>query len=215
MDFNYFDLVVAVVILLLGLKGIINGFFKELFGLVGIIGGIFIASRLGDQVGQMLSDKLFHFESQSATAFTGFLLTFVLFWIVMIIVGMLFKKLGSASGLGVVDKFFGFVIGSGKFFLIASVIAYAVYNIEAVKTNLEGPLEGSIAFPLMVETGSYIMHLDTAELGEDVEKGVKSTKEALASTVDKASDTAGDILVDHSKQLVEDVKSHVENNNAH
>jgi len=63
MEFNHFDLVIVSIILLLGLKGIINGFFKELFGLVGIIGGIFIASRVGDEVGLYLSDLIFNFEN--------------------------------------------------------------------------------------------------------------------------------------------------------
>ena len=64
MEFNYFDLIVTIIILFLGLKGVINGFFKEIFGLVGIIGGIFIASRVGDEVGQTLSDLIFNFQSQ-------------------------------------------------------------------------------------------------------------------------------------------------------
>ncbi len=69
MEFNYFDIIVSVVILLLGLKGIINGFFKEVFGLVGIIGGIFLASRIGNRVGEYLSDLIFKFDSSAATNF--------------------------------------------------------------------------------------------------------------------------------------------------
>ncbi len=42
MEFNYFDIIVSVIVLFLGLKGIINGFFKELFGLLGIVAGILI-----------------------------------------------------------------------------------------------------------------------------------------------------------------------------
>ncbi|RLA70784.1 MAG: CvpA family protein [Epsilonproteobacteria bacterium] len=210
MDFNYFDLAAAIIILLLGLKGIINGFFKELFGLVGIVGGIFIASRLGDEVGQKLSDTLFHFESSSAVAFTGFLFTFVLFWIGMIFVGMLFKKLSSASGLGAIDRVFGFIIGSGKFFLIASVIAYALFNINAVRTNLEKPLQDSVVFPVMVEVGGYVMHIDTEKLGEEIDKGVNITKESLHQSVDKTSKAANELVIEHSAQIVEDVKEHIE-----
>ena len=92
MEFNYFDLVVTVIILLLGLKGILNGFFKEVFGLVGIIGGIFIASRLGDDIGQYLSDLIFKFENSAAISFTGFIATLGLFWLLMVAVGYAFKK---------------------------------------------------------------------------------------------------------------------------
>jgi membrane protein required for colicin V production len=208
MDINYFDLAVAAIILLLGLKGIVNGFFKELFGLVGIIGGIFIASRFGDQIGHMLSDKLFHFESKSAAAFTGFLLVLALFWLVMVILGMVFKKLSKESGLGPVDRFFGFIFSSGKFFLIASIIAYAVFNIKSIRSNLKNSLSNSIAFPIMVETGQYIMQIDPEALGEDIGSGVDSAKESLSDSMDKAGEAVHDIAVEHSKEIIEDVKEH-------
>ena len=64
MDIHLFDLVVGVIILLLGLKGILNGFFKELFGLIGIIGGIFVASRIGASIGNLLNDIIFHLNSR-------------------------------------------------------------------------------------------------------------------------------------------------------
>ena len=35
MEVNYFDIIVSIIILFLGLKGIINGFFKEVFGQIG------------------------------------------------------------------------------------------------------------------------------------------------------------------------------------
>ncbi len=208
MDINYFDLVVAAIILLLGLKGIVNGFFKELFGLVGIIGGIFIASRLGDQIGHMLSDKLFHFESKSAAAFTGFLLVLALFWLGMVILGMVFKKLSKESGLGPVDRIFGFIFSSGKFFLIASIIAYAVFNIKSIRSNLKDPLSNSVAFPIMVETGQYIMQIDPEALGDDVGSGVDSVKKSFSDSMDKAGKAAHDIAVEHSKEIIEDVKEH-------
>ena len=76
MDFSIFDLIVGSIILLLGLKGILNGFFKELFGLIGIVGGIFIGSRVAKYVGTFLSDAIFKFDSPAAINFLGFLIGF-------------------------------------------------------------------------------------------------------------------------------------------
>lgn len=166
MDINYFDLVVAIVIMLLGIKGILNGFFKELFGLIGIVGGIFVASRVSESVGGFLNSAIFHFESASAVSFIGFLLTLALFWLSMVAAGHFFKRLGALSGLGAFDRLLGFVFGSGKFFLIAAVIAYAVNNIQAVRNNIKAPMANSILFPILVETGSLIMHIDTDEITE-------------------------------------------------
>ena len=40
-----FDVVVVSLVLILGIKGVISGLIKEIFGLVGLIGGIVVASR--------------------------------------------------------------------------------------------------------------------------------------------------------------------------
>ncbi|MCD8477442.1 MAG: CvpA family protein [Sulfurospirillum sp.] len=38
---SMFDIISLALVLILGIKGIINGFVKEVFGLLGIIGGVF------------------------------------------------------------------------------------------------------------------------------------------------------------------------------
>ena len=201
MELNYFDLIVGVIILLLGLKGILNGFFKELFGLVGIIGGIFIASRFGSDVGQVISDAIFKFDSQAAISFTGFLVTLLVFWVLMIGAGMLFKKLSAASGLGPFDRILGFVFGSGKFFLIASVIVYAVFNINAIRKNLEPAMENSKLFGIMVATGGYIMKLDTEKLAQDVNETVGEQMELTKEVVDKAAGNATKVIEEVKEEL--------------
>ena len=185
MDVNLFDLIVGTIILLLGLKGILNGFFKELFGLIGIIGGIFVASRIGSSIGTLLNDLIFHFESESAVSFTGFLFTLALFWVSMIALGLVFKKLSKLSGLGPVDKIFGFILGSGKFFLIGAVIAFSIYNIKTVRTNLKPMMDSSILFPILVETGSIIMKLDPIDVVDDINTSVEDIKKNAQKSINK------------------------------
>ncbi len=193
MEINYFDIVTSVIILLLGLKGVLNGFFKEVFGLVGIIGGLFIASRVGEDVGTLLNDLIFSFSSPSAINFLGFLTTLAAFWLLMIFLGLMFKKLSALSGLGPIDKILGFVFGASKFFLIAAVIAHAAYSIQAVKTTLESSLKTSILFPIMVESGAYIMKIDPVNMSSDInatlEKG-KQTFEAKSKEIMQESTDA-------------------------
>ncbi|NPA65709.1 MAG: CvpA family protein [Epsilonproteobacteria bacterium] len=183
MDINYFDLVIGGIILLLGLKGVINGFFKELFGLIGIVGGVFVASRVAEDVGTYLSDLIFHFQNQSAVTFTGFLVTLAVFWAIMVAIGLIFKKLSSASGLGMVDRLFGFVLGASKFFLIIAMIAYALNNIEVIRKNLEKPMQNSILFPILVQTGSYIMHMEDAPELKELKKSHQELQEKVSKTI--------------------------------
>lgn len=202
MEINYFDLGIAIVVLLLGLKGIINGLFRELFGLIGIIGGIFIASRIGGVIGQAVSDSLFHFDSDAAIDLTGFLVTLALFWIIMIVLGMLFKKMSALSGLGVFDRLLGFVFGSGKFFLIASVIVYALFNIKTIRENLEPSMEGSILYPVMIKTGSHIMHLDP----EDMDSPLGKAKAGLDDATDEITKAAKETMQGDATETIRNVK---------
>ncbi|MDQ7043148.1 MAG: CvpA family protein [Sulfurimonas sp.] len=199
MEINYFDIVAAVIILLLGLKGIINGFFKELFGLIGIIGGLFIASRVGDDIGEYLNNLIFNFSSSSAVSFLGFLTTLALFWLLMILIGYTFKKLSSLSGLGPVDRILGFVFGASKFFLIAAVIAHAAYNIKAVKSTLDSVMETSILFPIMVETGAFIMKIDPVGLSEDINATIEQGSQAIKEKTDTLVD-------DTTKEEIQKIK---------
>lgn len=206
MEFSYFDLVAVSIILLLGLKGILNGFFKELFGLVGIIGGIFIASRVGDEVGQYLSDLIFKFENSAATSFTGFIATLAIFWLLMIAVGYAFKKLSHMSGLGIYDKILGFIFGASKFFLIAAVIAHAAYNIKAVKSTIDSAFENSVVFPILVATGSVIMKLDAVGISDDINATIDKGSEAIKSNADL-------IITKTAKETVEEIKEELKESN--
>lgn len=203
MEFNYFDLVASIIILFLGLKGILNGFFKEVFGLIGIVGGIFVASRAGDEVGQYISDLIFKFESSAAISFAGFLTTLAIFWLFMILIGTIFKKLTMMSGLGPVDKILGFIFGASKFFLIAAVIAHATYNIKAVKSSVDEYMSNSILFPILVETGSYIMKLDPVEMSDEINGTLGIDTDNMQNKIEEAIDNSTKDIVENTKKELE------------
>ena len=204
MEINYFDLVAAIIILLLGLKGIINGFFKEVFGLVGIIGGIFVASRIGDNVGEELNNLIFNFSSPAAVSFLGFLTTLALFWLLMVLIGFIFKKLSAMSGLGPIDKVLGFVFGASKFFLIAAVIAHAAYSIKAVKSTIDSSMGSSVLFPIMVETGAFIMKMDPVGMSEDINNTIDAGTEALKEKTEAFVEESTEEKIEEIKQKLQE-----------
>ena len=212
MDFSIFDLIMGSIVLLLGLKGIFNGFFKELFGLLGIVGGIFIGSRIANDVGSFLSNAIFKFDSPAAINFLGFLVSLAAFWGAMLGIGILFKKFSNLSGLGFMDKLLGFIFGSGKFFFIASVIVFAIYNFKAVRDNFN--MEGSIMFPALVETGRFIMQIDGSEVVDDInnsiDKGVKSAKGVLE---DEAAKKILEAATQDKNAIIEVVNKKLEESN--
>lgn len=212
MEFSYFDIVLSVVVLFLGLKGVLNGFFKELFGFIGIIGGIFVASRVGGNVGKFINDLVLKFENDAAISFTGFLVTLLLFWLFMIGVGITFKKLSSLSGFGIFDKILGFIFSAGKFFLIAAVIAYATYSIKAMKENLDSMMKNSALFPVLVKTGSAIMKLDPINISDDTNETInKSSKIIEDDNVKDLQNSALKIVENTKKKISETAEQNLSN----
>lgn len=203
MEYSYFDIIVSVIILFLGLKGIINGFFKELFGLLGIIGGIFVASRVGGDVGQYLSDMIFKFDSNAAITFTGFLVTLAVFWLFMVLIGVIFKKLSSITGLGIFDRILGFIFGASKFFLIAAVIAYATYNIKAMRSTIDSTMKNSFMFPILVKTGDVIMQIDPVNINDDINSTIENSKKIVQDKIDEVVQSETLKIVNETKKKLE------------
>ena len=115
MDFiTIFDLGVIALVLILGIKGVINGLIKEVFGLVGLIGGIVVASRFAKEAGELVSEKIYKLDGDSVLFFIGFLVLLIGFWLACLAIGMFLSKLVGLSGLGFLDKIGGFIIGSAK-----------------------------------------------------------------------------------------------------
>jgi membrane protein required for colicin V production len=209
MDLNYFDIIASSIILLLGLKGILNGFFKEVFGLLGIVGGIFIASRFGPDVGEYLNSLVFNFDNKGAIGFTGFLATLAVFWLLMIMAGAIFKKLSSMSGLGVFDRILGFLFGASKFFLIAAVIAHAIYNIQSLRPTVDSVMKNSHLFPILTAAGSVIMKIDPVSISEDINKTVDGATKAIE---EKTQTLVDEKAQEVKEQVSEQIKEQFEAN---
>jgi membrane protein required for colicin V production len=168
MDFNYFDVTISAIVLILGIKGFMQGFIKELFGLLGLVGGVYFASRLSDKAATYIDTNFLHLENASLLKLIGFLAILIIIWFSATILGTIFSKLTSESGLGFLNRLFGFIAGGGKYFLIFALIVTALSNVTLVKDNLEKYINDSVLYPYLKETGSYLINLDTSDLGLSV-----------------------------------------------
>ncbi|MFA7084555.1 MAG: CvpA family protein [Arcobacteraceae bacterium] len=181
-DISVFDIVVIVITLLLGLKGLFRGFIKEVFGLIGIVGGIFIASRLATTVGEMIAPVL-ALENTSSIQLMGFIVGLIAFWIVAYVLGLIISKIFALSGLGLFDKLFGFIFGAFKVFLIFSIIIYALSQIQTIKEKLDSSIGNTITYPILVAGGAYIIKLDqqvsSSEVIKNVDKAVEKSKQSV------------------------------------
>ena len=178
-DFNYFDITIGAIVLILGIKGFMNGFIKEVFGLAGLVGGVYFGSRFADTAAKFINDEFLQMENTALLKLLGFLAVLIVIWVSATIVGSIFSKLTSASGLGFLNRLFGFIVGGGKYFLIFALIVTALSNVTLVQDNLEKYVKDSVLYPYLKEAGSTMINLDPKTLG--LEKS--STTEVLKDVV--------------------------------
>lgn len=163
------DLVSLSLILFLGIKGILRGFVKEVFGLIGIIGGIFIASRYAQIAGEYADANFLNLQNKASVYLIGFIAVLLLFWIAATFIGMMLGKLVNSSGLGIIDKILGFIVGGAKIFLIFSVIIYVLSNIAIFKESINNIFEGSMMYPIFKDVGAKIVQIDPTQLAPAAE----------------------------------------------
>ena len=209
MDFNYFDITIGAIVLILGIKGFMNGFIKEVFGLVGLVGGVYFASRLSATAATFIDNNFLHMENTALLKLLGFLAILIIIWLSATILGAIFSKLTSASGLGFMNRLLGFIAGGGKYFLIFALIVTALSNVALVKDNLEKHVQGSILYPYLTKLGSTIINLDPSSLGlkktstTEVLKEVvnlNDTNHTVPTIKDKNNSTKNTFELNQSKQ---------------
>lgn len=215
-DFAIFDLIILAVTLILGLKGLFRGLIKEVFGIMGIIGAIFVASRISKEIGDLIAPILV-LENEATIKLIGFVVALVGVWLVVYSAGIIVSKIFSASGLGVVDRIFGFIFGAAKIFLIFSVIAYALYQVQSFKKVIDEKFANSIVMPHLISVGSYIIKLDTSTITDSIDKAVDSAKdssilkettdsvkEGVQSTVDTVKDAVEEEVVQKVEEKIQE-----------
>ena len=157
---NYFDAIIGGLILILAFKGFLNGFIKEFFGLLGIIGGVYIASRLTDDISVFIYDNFLKIDNGATLKLIAFVSVLSIIWISSIILGAVFSKLSEMSGLGFVNRLFGFIVGGGKYFLIFALIITALSNVTLVQENLGKYVSSSQLYPYLKASGSFLINID-------------------------------------------------------
>ncbi len=208
-----FDLVIITITLLLGLKGLFRGIIKEIFGIIGIIGAIFVASRISIQTGELIAPVLV-LENQATIKLIGFVIALVIVWLIAYSAGVVVSKIFSASGLGIIDRFFGFLFGMAKIFLIFSVIAYALYQVNSFKKVIDEQFKSSILMPYLLDVGSVIIKLDTTALTNNIDKAIETvtdtpsniqnTTQEIKQEVDSTLNNVQEVVEDGVKDAVEE-----------
>jgi membrane protein required for colicin V production len=171
----WFDAVIIGITLILAIKGFFNGLVKEIAGLVGLIGGLYLASLFYHKAGVYINNNLIEIKNHSAVDLVGFIAVFIGFWLSAVFIGFLLNKILKISSLGVLDKILGFIFAGAKFFLLISIIIAMLYKVEFIKEKTQKYVKNSFVFPICLTAGDKILNFSPKDL-EKLSKNVKIPK---------------------------------------
>lgn len=181
-NITVFDIATIGLILFLGIKGILRGFVKEFFALVGIIGGIYIGSRYALKVGDYIDINFLNIQNKSSLYLVGFIVVFITFWFISSIIGSFFSSLINSNGSSIVDKILGFIVGSTKIFFIISIMIYILSSINVLKEKTHSMFKGSFMYPIFLKYGNEIVKLDK---NKKIQTKVKEKIDILENNITK------------------------------
>ena len=182
-NINYFDVVVLALVFMLGLKGLMRGFVKEAFALIGIVVGVYLASKYAEVTGKLISDNFIPIDGENTLLLAGFVVTLIAVWILAYLLGTIVSKIFSASGLGIFDRILGFVFGAGKVFFIFAIIVYAVSQVKVLNKKLEEVTKNSIVYPILKQSGEAIIQIDPTKVQDEISKNIDEVVKKTNDTI--------------------------------
>jgi membrane protein required for colicin V production len=127
------------------IKGLFKGFISEVASVIGLLSGIFLASKFNDDLSYYL--QTFIEWDENYLLFLSFFILLVLTILIFSIAGKLITKLAKLIALGVFNKLLGGVFGVLKNVLVLSVLFF-MFNMLNSSLELvdENKLESSIYY---------------------------------------------------------------------
>lgn len=124
---NYIDIIIAVLLIYAFIRGIINGFFAEIAGLIGVIAGIYFAINYSFYIEDYLTNSDFFNWSDTTNKVVAFCATFFIVVLIIVLIGKILTKIANIAALGIVNKILGGLFGVFKTGLILSVF-FILFN---------------------------------------------------------------------------------------
>ncbi len=184
MGYHIVDITIVALIAFLAIKGLVNGFTKELLNLIMVAGGVILASRYNTLAINFIEEqKLFPKIPEEFTNIVGFILILIAVWIILGLISSIITKL-TAPANGFISRLLGYILSGVRYIFIFSLIIFGVNQSEffeesATKFNNETKL-----FKPMAEIGAKILNRDINQtvVENNQTKETNSTSSTMALT---------------------------------
>ena len=200
MGFHIVDIVLVSLVLFLAIKGLVNGFSKELFNFITIVGGVALAARFNTKVVDLINAQhIVPTISESYAKIIGFVIIIVTVWIVIGLISSIITRLGSEE-TSIISRIFGYLLSAARYLFIFSLIVFGVnqsdfFKNEAAKLKTETKL-----FIPMTKIGATLLNMDTntTETQESNTTEIENKNTILSVETNSTTENNTTLLTEHN-----------------
>jgi len=186
-EFNIMDMVIVGLILFLAIKGLVNGFSKELFNFLGLIGGVVVAARVHTTVGNKIAEQnILPNIPPEVQSFIGFILTLLVIWIIISFISSIVNGLNSGEP-NFFSRILGYIISVAKYAVIFSLILYGLSQADLFKDNFADKYKDSKLFKPMGDVGAKILNVKATTAETTTEATTHQEKTSIPELKDHNS----------------------------
>ena len=158
LGFNMFDAVVIGLIVLLSIKGLLNGFTKELFNAIGLIGGLFIASYYKNDLATYLHDNFLDSLSMPLLSLLSLLAIFIGVFILAKVIYKIIESISNRDYISGASRLAGMLIKMITLYFVFSLIVFGLSSKPQVVNKFKDTLNKSKLYPLLKDSGALILN---------------------------------------------------------
>ena len=196
MGFHIIDIVIVGLVAFLAIKGLVNGFTKELLNFITIVGGVILAARYNTKVIQFINEQnLIPQIPNEFAKIAGFIVIIVSIWLLIGFISSIITKLTSRP-TGFLSRLIGYILSAVRYLFIFSLIIFGVSQSDFFKKSATKFKNETKLFEPMTQVGAKILNIDVNNTIM-TENNSTSNKEMNVTEVNLTI-TPSTTLVDHN-----------------
>ena len=161
----YLDIFIGIVMVFALVRGMMNGFIKEIASTIGFLLGLLVAATCYETLGEYLT-----VDGSEVNMFTS-IVAFLLLWIIVpIIFGLLatlITKLLNLTGLGIINRLLGGVLSMAKYLVLLSCVLNVMVSLNILNNERT---EGSVMLEPVQFITKFAMERASDYVPEVIEK---------------------------------------------
>ncbi len=151
---NWLDVVWLIVIVFFLVRGAMKGFFREIFGLLGVFVGLIVAVNYSQGVGNIIRGEITRLSPQVAKGIS-FAIIFVGIALIGGLIGLVFHGMSKYSPVRGIDRGGGLILGLLEGGVVCSVILIFL-SISPLAENADRWKKDSTMSPYLMKIGPFV-----------------------------------------------------------